>query len=86
MSPKPDSSDVIIPFIGIIAIDPFSFIFLQYTHFNLRKLSGNKKVQAIKKVRIWLSEGLDFNTLHVYSFCMPEEKKNDKTTVCKHQE
>jgi hypothetical protein len=49
-------------------------------------LSGNKKVQAIKKERIWLSEGLDFNTLHVYSFCMPEEKKNDKTTVCKHLE
>jgi len=41
-------------------------------------LRGNKKVRAIKKVRIWLSEGLDFNTLHVYSFVCRRKKRTIK--------
>jgi len=41
-------------------------------------LSGNKKVQAIKKVRIWLSEALDFNTIHLYSFVCRRKKRTIK--------
>ena len=35
-------------------------------------------MQAIKKVRIWLSEGLDFNTLHVSSFVCRRKKRTIK--------
>jgi uncharacterized membrane protein len=44
-------------------------------------LSGNKKVQAIKKVRILLSESLDFNTLRDYFVCMQDEKGGSTWSV-----